>query len=210
MTKQMSDTFGYFCTVHKCDRRTDEQTDDQTDGIIIRCIASRCKNCSGRFTGRACVEMMSVWNLVVRRRRVPRRDTCDLGAHLPRPSTAALPACLELTATYARHHDSQNIAIYRFFFCKHTDGSIVFARWRQCTLPWGNVGATWRIRLILCLLRPTRVHNLNGISIGSAVFAQLTAERPYTLQWVAFCPSKLRLGEICTPSHTILWAHTSP
>ena len=25
----------------------------------------------------------------------------------------------------------------------------------------------------------------NGISIGSAVFAQLTAERPYTLQWAA-------------------------
>jgi len=30
--------------------------------------------------------------------------------------------------------------------------------------------------LNLCVLRPTRVHNPNGKSIGSAVFAQLTAE----------------------------------
>ena len=44
----------------------------------------------------------------------------------------------------------------------HTDGSIVFARWRQCAshlimLPW-----------------PTRVHIPNGIAIDSAVFAGLT------------------------------------
>ena len=30
-------------------------------------------------------------------------------------------------------------------------------------------------------LRPTRVHNPNGKLIGSAVFAQLTAESPHTL-----------------------------
>jgi len=28
-----------------------------------------------------------------------------------------------------------------------------------------------------------RVHDQNGISIGSAVFAPMTAECPYTLQW---------------------------
>ena len=60
------------------------------------------------------------------------------------------------------------------------DGSIVFARWRQCAQMGGYIGATWRIRLNLCFLQPTRVHNPNGISIGSAVFAQLTAD---TLQW---------------------------
>jgi len=51
-----------------------------------------------------------------------------------------------------------------------TDGSIVFARWGQCALPCGHIGATWRIRLNLCFLRPTRVvvHNTNGKSIGSA------------------------------------------
>jgi len=32
-----------------------------------------------------------------------------------------------------------------------------------------------------------RAHNPNGISIGSAVFAQ-TAECPYTLQWDALAP----------------------
>jgi len=41
------------------------------------------------------------------------------------------------------------------------------------------------------LLRSTRlgIPNVpNSISIGSAVFAQLTAERPYTLQWAAPSP----------------------
>jgi len=40
---------------------------------------------------------------------------------------------------------------------------------------------------------PTRVHNPNGIWIGSAIFAQLTAECPYTLQWAALFTSKLPL-----------------
>ena len=43
-------------------------------------------------------------------------------------------------------------------------------------------------------LGPIRAHNPNGISIGSAVFAQLTAECPYTLQWDAPSPSKLPLS----------------
>jgi len=55
------------------------------------------------------------------------------------------------------------------------DGSIVFASWRQRALPCGHNGATCRIQLNLCFLRPTRVHNPKGESIGSAVFAQLTA-----------------------------------
>ena len=103
--------------------------------------------------------------------------------------------------------------------------------WRQCAFTCGHTGATWRIRLNLCFLRPTRVTiqtanrsvrpflhisrqkvpiltmgysfpqncpsdevsgppsntwfpgptqvlNPNGISIGSAVFAQMTAECP--------------------------------
>jgi len=36
-----------------------------------------------------------------------------------------------------------------------------------------------------CFLGPTRVHNPNDISIGSAVFAQITAECRYTLQRAA-------------------------
>jgi len=35
---------------------------------------------------------------------------------------------------------------------------------------------------------PIRAHNLNGSSIASAVFAQTTAECPYTLQWDATFP----------------------
>ena len=69
---------------------------------------------------------------------------------------------------------------------QQTDGAVVFGRWRQCAHIGGHIGATWRIRLNFCFLRPTRVHNANGKSIGSAVSAQLTAESPYTLQWEAF------------------------
>ena len=38
---------------------------------------------------------------------------------------------------------------------QQTNGSIVFARCHQCALPWGHIGATWRIRLNLCFLWPT-------------------------------------------------------
>jgi len=62
-----------------------------------------------------------------------------------------------------------------------TDGSIVFARWRQSASHVGKLAPLfWRIWLNLCFLRPTRVHNPNGKSIGSAVFAGLTSvtDRP--------------------------------
>ena len=39
-------------------------------------------------------------------------------------------------------------------------------------------------------LGPIRAHNPNSIWIGSAVFAQMTAECPYTLQWDAPFPQK--------------------
>jgi len=60
---------------------------------------------------------------------------------------------------------------------QETDFSVVFARWCQHTLPSGHIGATWRIRLNLCFLRPISVHNPNGKSVGSAIFVQLMAER---------------------------------
>jgi len=59
----------------------------------------------------------------------------------------------------------------------HMDGSMVFARWRQCPAPPN-----------ICLLESTRVQIPSGISIGSAVFAGFTVERPYTLQWAALSP----------------------
>jgi len=47
--------------------------------------------------------------------------------------------------------------------------------------------------IYVCLFGPTRVQISNGISIGSAVFAQLTAECRYTLQRAAPFPLKLIL-----------------
>jgi len=44
-----------------------------------------------------------------------------------------------------------------------------------------------------------RAHNLNGTSIGSAVFAQMTADCPYTLQWFAGFALKI------VPSDVGLW-----
>jgi len=50
----------------------------------------------------------------------------------------------------------------------------------------------------------TRVLNPNGISINSAIFAQITTQYPYTLQWDAPSPSKLPIpmGESGPPSNT--------
>ena len=45
----------------------------------------------------------------------------------------------------------------------------------------------------ICLVGPTRVHNPNSISIGSAVFAQFKAEGPYDLQWAAHFPLKIAI-----------------
>ena len=48
-------------------------------------------------------------------------------------------------------------------------------------------------------------HNLNGIPIGSAVFAQTTVECPYTLQWDVHSPPKnlpLSMGDLDPPSNT--------
>jgi len=47
-------------------------------------------------------------------------------------------------------------------------------------------------------LEPTAAYNPNGMSIGSAVFSGLTAERPYTLQWAATFPQ-------IAPSHVGIW-----
>jgi len=55
------------------------------------------------------------------------------------------------------------------------DGLIILSRWRQCAFAYGHIGATWWIRWNLCFLQPTRVHNPNGKSIGSAILAHVTA-----------------------------------
>jgi len=46
----------------------------------------------------------------------------------------------------------------------------------------------------------------HGFSISSAVFVQLTADSPYTLQWAASSPWKLTLHK----GSLVPWAHLSP
>ena len=72
----------------------------------------------------------------------------------------------------------------------HTDGSIIFARWRQCA-PLRNIWFLW----------PTPLSIPKCIPIGTAIFAQLAAEGPYTLQW-PFSPSKL-------PLHVGIWTQSN-
>jgi len=63
-----------------------------------------------------------------------------------------------------------------------------------------------------CFLGPIWVHTPNGISISSAVFAQLMAEGSYTLQRAIPIPLNIALvhGGSGPPSNTISWAHRSP
>jgi len=56
----------------------------------------------------------------------------------------------------------------------HMNGSMIFARWRQCAPPTH----TW-------FSEPNRVQIPNGISISSAAFAQLMARSRYALQRAA-------------------------
>jgi len=65
----------------------------------------------------------------------------------------------------------------------HTNCSIVFATRRQCA-PQPN---TW-------FHRPTQLSIPSCISIGTAVFAQLTTHSPYILEWVSPSPLKIALS----------------
>jgi len=58
-------------------------------------------------------------------------------------------------------------------------------------------------------LGPTQILNPNGIWIGSAVFAQLTTECPYTLQWDACSSLKIvTIGHIYIRS-TAMWPRSN-
>jgi len=76
------------------------------------------------------------------------------------------------------------------------DIAVVFNRWRQCASPHPHL-------IHVLFRRPTRVPIPNDISTGSAVLAQITAGRPYTLQRAAYflpqnCPFPWEIG---TPSN---------
>jgi len=62
-------------------------------------------------------------------------------------------------------------------------------------------------------LKPTWVQNPNGISIGSAVHAQCTADSPYTLQWALAPKLPISIGDLDPhPSNTQFpgWATPFP
>jgi len=87
-----------------------------------------------------------------------------------------------------------------------THGLVVFASLCQCALhetahirlSWACQGMPFSLKIAppmgICtpsntwLLRSTRLIIPNSISIGSTVFVQLTAERPYTLQLATLSP----------------------
>jgi len=61
----------------------------------------------------------------------------------------------------------------------------------------------------LCF-RPMGAHNPNGTSIGSAVFAQMTAECLYSLQWFVCSPSKLPLPMLASGPHIVIRGSFGP
>jgi len=83
--------------------------------------------------------------------------------------------------TISRQEQVVKIISHKVASPSHTDDAIVFTRLRRFASPSTPTS---------CLVR-TRVHMPNGISIGSAVFAQLTAQRPYSLQWATPFPHKI-------------------
>jgi len=115
-------------------------------------------------------------------------------------TTALLHLVLQLkTSKHPTQEQVVKVTWHKAASPPHTDGSIVFARWHQCS-PLSNIwfpGHTW-------LSIP------NCISISTAVFAQITAGYPCTLEWTAILPLKiapLRWG-IWTPSNTQFFGPT--
>jgi len=83
----------------------------------------------------------------------------------------------------------------------HVYGSIIFASWCQCVPPSST-----------CFLGPIQVRTPNGVSVVSAIFAQLMGESPRTLQWAAPFPLTFALCMGDLDSHLMhsSLAHPSP
>jgi len=76
----------------------------------------------------------------------------------------------------------------------------------ELPLPMGDLDIpcnTW-------CFQPIRIHNPNRTSIGSAIFAQMTVECLYTLQWFACFPSKLPLPMLASGTHLIRGSSLGP
>jgi len=66
-------------------------------------------------------------------------------------------------------------------------------------LPMGDLNLSCN----MWYFRPMRAHNPNSTSIGSAVFAQMTAECLFSLQWFACFPLKIALPMLASGPHVI-------
>jgi len=83
---------------------------------------------------------------------------------------------------------------------------MLFDRWRQGVLPQGHIGATWRIRLTSCILRPTRVHNRSGDWTGLAVLHSLRQKVPILYNGRPYPPKlPLRMEDLDLPIPCNMW-----
>jgi len=96
-----------------------------------------------------------------------------------------------------------------------TDGSIVFARWRQCIIVPSYVGTLAppvRIWLNLCFLRPTRVHNQMANRSIQPLLHSSSHKVPILYNGQPFPPKlSLLMGRSGPPSNSwflgSFWAH---
>jgi len=169
--------------VWQTDRPTDHATQSVTIGRIyyVRSTAMRPKSCSCSLCWIVQIKSgitASCWYNLLRCRRLEvnfyllsmtrpgpchhLNIFCKFGLRL---NSLLLPFSSHLVFTH------QQVIKEQAASPSHMDGSMVFTRWRQCAPPPNT-----------CFLGPTQVQIPSGISISSAVLAQIMAQRPYTLQ----------------------------
>jgi len=108
---------------------------------------------------------------------------------------------------------SERILTYytRILLLDLTYGRTMPATTNISTTPLRHIGTTWQIRLSLCFLWATRVHNQNCKSIGSAISAQLTEECHWACPSMSFALKlPLRTGIWKPIQYMVPWAHPSP
>jgi len=92
------------------------------------------------------------------------------------------------------------------------DSSMLFDRWRQCVLSRGHIGATWQIRLNLCILLPSQ--STTKTANGSVQpFSHSLRQKVHILyNRHAYDPPELPfpMGDLDLPCNTMLWVHASP
>jgi len=87
-----------------------------------------------------------------------------------------------------RVNNPNGISIGSAVFAQLTSELLYFTMGHSFSLKIAPSNGASELPSSTLFLGPTQILNLNCISIGSAVFAQITAERPYTLQWTALYP----------------------